>query len=298
MKRKRFISILFALCFFIVAVPAYAAKIRYSDLNEYRHIIQNEVLTSYEGRVFYAVDVDAQAVRIYVEAQDRDAVTNALKRYGIHMDMVIIEEQAKGRSSISLGELEDMVQAQMLLSQQSGLQEPYSGYYKTYVDYFGGTAFVDSKLTVYVTDTSPAAIQELAKYPGVNIKKVDYSLNQLNQLALQIVELGDAGKINGYGGPPAVLPRHNRVDLTIWTDRDQAQGGLSPSALLEALGVSSAMLNIVEVADYPQDATGAYILPHPGVPPKTGGASNWAGLGILAVAALFMGLGLYRLYRG
>ena len=170
-----------------------------------------------------------------------------------------------------LSALEDMVQARMLLSQQSGLQEPYSGYYKTYVDYFGGTAFVDSKLTVYVTDTSPAAIQELAKYPGVNIKKVDYSLNQLNQLALQIVELGDAGKINGYGGPPAVLPRHNRVDLTIWTDRDQAQGGLSPSALLEALGGSSAMLNIVEVADYPQDATGAYILPHPGVPPKTGG---------------------------
>ena len=170
-----------------------------------------------------------------------------------------------------LSALEDMVQAQMLLSQQSGLQEPYSGYYKTYVDYFGGTAFVDSKLTVYVTDTSPAAVQELAQEPKVVIEKVDYSLNQLNQLALQIVELGDAGKINGYGGPPAVLPRHNRVDLTIWTDRDQAQGGLSPSALLETLGVSSAMLNIVEVADYPQDATGAYILPHPGVPPKTGG---------------------------
>ena len=170
-----------------------------------------------------------------------------------------------------LSALEDMVQAQMLLSQQSGLQEPYSGYYKTYVDYFGGTAFVDSKLTVYVTDTSPAAVQELAQEPKVVIEKVDYSLNQLNQLALQIVELGDAGKINGYGGPPAVLPRHNRVDLTIWTDRDQAQGSLSPSALLETLGVSSAMLNIVEVADYPQDATGAYILPHPGVPPKTGG---------------------------
>ena len=170
-----------------------------------------------------------------------------------------------------LSALEDMVQARMLLSQQSGLQEPYSGYYKTYVDYFGGTAFLDSKLTVYVTDTSPAAVQELAQEPKVVIEKVDYSLNQLNQLALQIVALGDAGKINGYGGPPAVLPRHNRVDLTIWTDRDQAQGGLSPSALLEALGVSSAMLNIVEVADYPQDATGAYILPHPGVPPKTGG---------------------------
>ena len=170
-----------------------------------------------------------------------------------------------------LSALEDMVQARMLLSQRPGLQEPYSGYYKTYVDYFGGTAFLDSKLTVYVTDTSPAAVQELAQEPKVVIEKVDYSLNQLNQLALQIVALGDAGKINGYGGPPAVLPRHNRVDLTIWTDRDQAQGGLSPSALLEALGVSSAMLNIVEVADYPQDATGAYILPHPGVPPKTGG---------------------------
>ena len=62
----------------------------------------------------------------------------------------------------SMGDLEDIVQAQMLLSQQSGLQEPYSGYYKTYVGYFGGPAFVDSKLTIYVTDTSPAVIQELA----------------------------------------------------------------------------------------------------------------------------------------
>lgn len=205
--------------------------------------------------------------------------------------------QAVANSTISLGDLEDIVQAQMLLSQRTGLQEPYSGYYKTYVDYYGGTAFVDSKLTIYVTDTSPAVIQELAKYPGVEIKRVNYSLNQLNQLALQIVELGNAGKINGYGGPPAVLPRHNRVDLTIWTDRDQAQGGLSPSALLETLGASGAMLNIVEMADYPQDATGATILPHPGVPPKTGDAPGLAGLGILAVAVLFMGLGLYRLYR-
>ena len=205
--------------------------------------------------------------------------------------------QAVANSTISLGDLEDIVQDQMLLSQRTGLQEPYSGYYKTYVDYYGGTAFVDSKLTIYVTDTGPAVIQELAKYPGVKIKKVDYALNQLNQLALQIVELGNAGKINGYGGPPAVLPRHNRVDLTIWTDRDQAQGGLSPSALLETLGASGAMLNIVEMADYPQDATGATILPHPGVPPKTGDAPGLAGLGILAVAALFMGMGLYRLYR-
>ena len=126
---------------------------------------------------------------------------------------------------------------------------------------------------------------------------MNYSLNQLNQLALQMVELGNAGKINGYGGPPAVLPRHNRVDLTIWIDKYQVQGGLSPSALRQTLGVSSSMLNIVEMADYLQDATGATILPHPGVPPKTGGASGWAGLGILAVAVLFMGLGLYRLYR-
>ena len=43
--------------------------------------------------------------------------------------------QALANSTISLGDLEDIVQAQMLLSQQSGLQEPYSGYYKTYVDY-------------------------------------------------------------------------------------------------------------------------------------------------------------------
>ena len=225
-----------------------------------------------------------------------------MKRHGYALILLaaiclLLPCQALANSSISLGDLEDIVQAQMLLSQRTGLQEPYSGYYKTYVDYYGGTAFVDSKLTIYVTDTSPAVIQELAKYPGVNIKKVNYSLNQLNQLALQIVALGDAGKINGYGGPPAVLPRHNRVDLTIWIDKYQVQGGMSPSALQQTLGVPSSMLNIVEVADYPQDATGATILPHPGVPPKTGDAPALAGLGILAMAVLFMGLGLHRLYR-
>ena len=54
------------------------------------------------------------------------------------------------------------------------------------------------------------------------------------------------------------------------------------------------MFNIVELTDYPQDATGATILPHPGVPPKTGDAPGLAGLGILAVAVLCIGLGLYR----
>ena len=225
-----------------------------------------------------------------------------MKRHGyallfLAVICLLLPCQALANSSISLGDLEDIVQAQMLLSQQSGLQEPYSGYYKTYVDYYGGTAFVDSELIIYVTDTSPAIIQELDKYPGVEIKRVNYSLNQLNQLALRIVELGNAGKINGYGGPPAVLPRHNRVDLTIWIDKYQVQGGLSPSALRQTLGVPSSMLNIVEMADYPQDATGATILPHPGVPPKTGDAPGWAGLGILAVAVLFIGLGLHRLYR-
>ena len=76
--------------------------------------------------------------------------------------------------------------------------EPYSGYYKTYVDYYGGTAFVDSKLTIYVDGYRPSCDPELAKYPGVNIKKVDASLNQLNQLPCKS-ELGDAGKITGMG---------------------------------------------------------------------------------------------------
>lgn len=51
------------------------------------------------------------------------------------------------------------------------------------------------------------------------------------------------------------------------------------------------MPNIVEMASYPQDATGAAILPHPGRIPQTGSASGWAGLGILGVAALFMWVG-------
>ena len=105
-----------------------------------------------------------------------------MKRHGYALILLaaiclLLPCQALANSTISLGDLEDIVQAQMLLSQQSGLQEPYSGYYKTYVDYYGGTAFVDSKLTIYVTDTSPAMIQELAKYPGVEIKPVRGNVN-------------------------------------------------------------------------------------------------------------------------
>lgn len=55
------------------------------------------------------------------------------------------------------------------------------------------------------------------------------------------------------------------------------------------------MLNLIETADYLQ-VNGITILPHPGIP-HSGGAPGWAGLGILAVVDLFMGLGLYRLYR-
>ena len=91
MRIKQLAVILLTLCFLLTAVPAYAAQFSYSDLNEYRHIIQNEVLNNYKGRVFFAVDVDAQAVRVYAEPGERDSIAAALKRYGINMDMVIIE---------------------------------------------------------------------------------------------------------------------------------------------------------------------------------------------------------------
>ena len=99
MKPKRLAGILLVLCFLMTAVPAYAAQFSYSDLNEYRHIIQNEVLNDYKGRVFFAVDVDAQAVRVYADSGDRNAITAALKRYGINMNMVIIEGQARETSA-------------------------------------------------------------------------------------------------------------------------------------------------------------------------------------------------------
>ena len=91
MRIKQLAVILLTLCFLLTAVPVYAAQFSYSDLNEYRHIIQNEVLNNYKGRVFFAVDVDAQAVRVYAEPAERDSIAAALKRYGINMDMVIIE---------------------------------------------------------------------------------------------------------------------------------------------------------------------------------------------------------------
>ena len=99
MKPKRLAGILLVLCFLMTAVPAYSAQFSYSDLNEYRHIIQNEVLNDYKGRVFFAVDVDAQAVRVYADSGDRNAITAALKRYGINMNMVIIEGQARETSA-------------------------------------------------------------------------------------------------------------------------------------------------------------------------------------------------------
>ena len=86
MRIKQLAVILLTLCFLLTAVPAYAAQFSYYDLNEYRHIIQNEVLNNYKGRVFFAVDVDAQAVRVYAEPGERDSIAAALKRYGINME--------------------------------------------------------------------------------------------------------------------------------------------------------------------------------------------------------------------
>lgn len=103
----------------------------------------------------------------------------------------------------------------------SGLHEPYSGYYKNYVDYYGGMDYLDGKLLLNTTDLEVAPIRELAQETKAVIEKVNYSLNQL---AMKIVELGNAGRINGYGGPLAVLPRHNRGGLTAWTDKYQVQG--------------------------------------------------------------------------
>ena len=87
MRIKQLAVILLTLCFLLTAVPAYAAQFSYSDLNEYRHIIQNEVLNNYKGRVFFAVDVDAQAVRVYAEPGERDSIAAALKKYGINMEI-------------------------------------------------------------------------------------------------------------------------------------------------------------------------------------------------------------------
>lgn len=115
----------------------------------------------------------------------------------------------------------------------SGLHEPYSGYYKNYVDYYGGMDYLDGKLLLNTTDLEVAPIRELAQEPKAVIEKVNYALNQL---AMKIVELGNAGKINGYGGPLAVLPRHNRGGPDRLDGQIPGAGGLSPAALLEELG--------------------------------------------------------------
>lgn len=195
------------------------------------------------------------------------------------------------QGSEELEALQDQLLGQMLRSERPGLEPPYSDMYKTYADYFGGAELLGGSLVIYTTDTEAAGLQAYAGREEVKIQRVDYSLNELNALALQIVELGEAGKIQGYAGPPAVISRHNYVALILGADKSQAGAGLSPATLREALEAPASMLRIQEAEEYPQREDGAYVLP------KTGGRGALVGFGILAVAGILICIGLYRLYR-
>ena len=209
--------------------------------------------------------------------------------------MLLLPGLALGDGQVILAAQDAQLQAQllgqMLRSEKPGLEPPYSDMYKTYADYFGGAAIWDSRLAIYATDTEMADLQAYAGAAGVALQKVAHSRNELNALALQIIELGEAGQLRGCGGPPAVIPRHNYVDVAL----KASQGaGLSPAPLRGALGAPASMRRIREAQEYPQREDGAYVLPKSG---SRGGRGAMVGFGIMAVACILICIGLYRLYR-
>ncbi len=129
------------------------------------------------------------------------------------------------------------------LSETSGLKQPYADFNKKYVDYFGGVSSFNDTVTLYTTDTNAPLIKELSSDPNIVIQKVAHSLNKLNQLSLDLVALGEAGRINGYYGPPVVNVRENRVDLKLWDD-ETLPNGLSAEAVMREVNADSTILHI------------------------------------------------------
>lgn len=164
------------------------------------------------------------------------------------------------------------------LSKTGGLEEPYSGFAKQYADCFAGVAYFNDAVTVYTTDTDAPLIKELAGDPDIVIKKATHSLNRLNRLALDLMALADAGRINGYSSPPYVDVRNNRVVLNVWKD-ETLPGGLSPEALMKELAADASILHIGSLERYPEADGVATMVP------KTGGAPAPIGPALFLLAA-------------
>jgi hypothetical protein len=160
---------------------------------------------------------------------------------------------------------------------------------KQYVDYFGGVSYFNDTVTLYTTDTNAPLIKELSSDPNIVIQKVAHSLNKLNQLSLDLVALGEAGRINGYSGPPSVNVRENRVDLSLRND-ETLPNGLSSEAVMRELNADSSILNITYQAEYPTE-DGAVLVP------KTGDASYSIDFVIFSLVVVAVCMVLYKRVR-
>jgi hypothetical protein len=151
------------------------------------------------------------------------------------------------------------------------------------VSYFNDT------VTLYTTDTNAPLIKELSSDPNIVIQKVAHSLNKLNQLALDLVALGEARRINSYSGPPSVNVRENRVDLSLRND-ETLPNGLSSEAVMRELNADSSILNITYQAEYPTE-DGAVLVP------KTGDASYAIDFVIFSLVVVAVCMVLYKRVR-
>lgn len=201
-----------------------------------------------------------------------------MKRHALHLVSVLFilammfvnSAVASANAAIALppddGKLTETLQKVQSLMCTGDLSEA-NAFKKQYVDYFGGTSYYNDTVTVYTTDKEAPLIKELSSHQNIVIKKVTHSLNELNQLALDLVALGQAGRINGYDDLtlPVVNVRKNRVDLSLW-DTEPLPDGLSPEVVMREVKADSKLLHIHYNENYPV-VDGAVQIPKTGDAP-------------------------------
>lgn len=158
----------------------------------------------------------------------------------------LISTGAYASSTVTLpqtdGILDQTMNRVLSLMQTGGFNEA-DEFKKQYVDYYGGMSYFNNTVTLYTTDIDGVLIKQLEKESNIEIKRVDYSLNQLNKIALEVTLLGKNSRINGYSSPPVVNVRENRVDLLL-NNNQNIPSALSADEILKEVNAGNNILDI------------------------------------------------------
>ena len=225
MNIRRYLAAFLVVLFLVIgASTAYAVSFNYADLDEYRHIISNEALAAFKGRVILEVDVPNQVVRVLVTPEDKEAVSIALQRYGINMNLVHIEtipsnstiakatgnvnvRSGPGTSYKRLGKLKKGQSISVLKVENKWAQIVWEDSSIAYVhsDYisFNSEAVIVENDTGSMTTAKATAKVNIRSGPGTEYRK----LGQLKKGQQVIVKgvFGDWAQIEVSTGEPAYV---------------------------------------------------------------------------------------------